>query len=135
MKHPILFAYQCAAGLSDATTGALLCAAPQFTLRLMGLHTAQGSLPYLSYIGAFVLSVGMSYLYGAVLIAIEAPPERMEIVWLLTAFTRSAVAIYVLKSVLAGDLETGWITVALFDAACAMIQAIGLRKRWLFDVR
>jgi len=39
----------------------------------------------------------------------------------------------VLKGVLVGDLESGWITVAVFDAACVLIQAIGLRKRWLFD--
>ena len=133
MKHPVLFGYQCAAGLSDTVTGALLSTAPQFTLHLMGLHAPADSVPYVSYIGAFVLSVGLCYLYGALLIAIEAPAERMEMVWLLTAFIRSAVAIYVLKGVLVGDLESGWITVAVFDAACVLIQAIGLRKRWLFD--
>lgn len=133
MKHRVLFAYQCAAGFSDTTTGALLCVAPQFTLQLMGLHPAATATPYISYIGAFVLSVGISYLYGALLLAIDAPPERMEMVWLLTAFTRSAVAIYVIKSVLTGGLESGWITVAAFDAACAIIQAVGLRKRWLFN--
>ncbi len=135
MKHPALFGYQTFAGLSDAATGAMLWVAPQLTLRLMGVQAPTDATPYVSYIGAFVFSVGLSYLYGAVLIAIEAPPERMEIVWLLTAFTRSAVAIYVLKSVLIGDLEPGWTAVAAFDAACAVIQAIGLRKRWLFDVR
>lgn len=133
MKHPVLFAYQGVAGLSDAATGALLCVAPEFTLHLMGLHPVSGAAPYVSYIGAFVLSVGISYLYGALLLAIDAPPERMEIVWLLTAFTRSAVAVFVLKSVLVGELEIGWATVAVFDGACAVIQAIGLRKRWLFD--
>lgn len=133
MKHPVLFGYQAIAGLSDIVTGAMLCAAPEFTLHLMGLHTVADAVPYISYIGAFVLSVGLSYLYGAILIAIEAPPERMEMVWLLTAFTRSAVAIYVVKAVLVGDLESGWITVAAFDAGCALIQAVGLRKRWLFD--
>jgi hypothetical protein len=135
MKHPFLFGYQTVAGLSDTVTGAMLWLAPQFTLHLMGLGAAADTLPYISYIGAFVFSVGISYLYGAILVAIEAPAERMEIVWLLTAFTRSAVAIYVLKAVIVGDLEPGWIAVAAFDAACAVIQAIGLRKRWLFDER
>ena len=135
MKHPVLFSYQCAAGLSDTVTGGLLCVAPQLTLRLMGLHTAADATPYISYIGAFVFSVGICYLYGALLIAVEAPPERMEMVWLLTGFTRSAVAIYVLKGVLVGDLELGWITVALFDAACALIQAVGLWKKWLVDAQ
>ena len=133
MKHPALFGYQCLAGTSDTATGTLLCVAPRFTLQLMGLHSAADTTPFISYIGAFVLSVGISYLYGAYLIAVDAPSARTEMVWLLTAFTRSAVAIYVLKSVLAGDLEFGWIAVAVFDATCAVIQAIGLRKRWLAD--
>jgi hypothetical protein len=101
----------------------------------MGLHTAADATPYVSYIGAFVFSVGLCYLYGALLIAVEARSERMEMVWLLTAFTRSAVAIYVLKGVFVGDLEFGWITVAVFDAACALIQAIGLRRKWLADAQ
>jgi hypothetical protein len=133
MKHPVLFGYQCVAGLSDTATGALLCIAPRFTLQLMGLHPPAAAAPFVSYIGAFVFSVGLCYLYGAWLIAIEAPAARTEMVWLLTAFTRSAVAIFVFKSVLVGDLEFGWIIVAVFDAACAVIQAIGLRKRWLGD--
>ena len=135
MKHPVLFGYQCAAGLSDTVTGALLCAAPQLTLRLMGLHAAADARPYVSYIGAFVFSVGICYLYGALLIAVEASPARIQMVWLLTAFTRSAVAIYVLKAVLVGDLESGWITVAAFDAACALIQGVGLRRKWLADAQ
>ena len=135
MKHPILFGYQSIAGLSDTATGAMLWIAPQLTLRLMGLQAPADANPYLSWIGAFVFSVGVAYLYGAMLIAVEAPAERTEIVWLLTAFTRSAVAIYVLKSILAGQLPFGWITVAVFDAACVVIQAIGLRNRWLVDVR
>ena len=134
MKHRVLLGYQAIAGLSDTVTGALLCVAPDFTLRLMGLQCPTDATPYLSWIGAFVFSVGICYLYGAMLIALRAPRERTEMIWLLTAFIRSAVAIYVLKSILTGQLEPGWITVALFDAACAIVQAIGLRKRWLVDV-
>lgn len=134
MKRTLLIGYQALAGLSDAATGAMLWTAPQFTLRLMGLHAPVDADPYLSWIGAFVFSVGIAYFYGAMLVALDAPAERTEIVWLLTAFTRSAVAIYVLKSILAGQLQFGWITVALFDAACAVVQALGLRKRWLIDV-
>jgi hypothetical protein len=55
----------------------------------------------------------------------------METLWLLTAITRSAVAAYIIVSVLAHTLEAGWWTVAAFDAACALIQAIGLQKDWL----
>ena len=134
MKRTLLIGYQAIAGASDGATGAMLWIAPQFTLHLMGLNAPADAAPYISWIGAFVFSVGIAYLYGAMLIALRAPAERTEIVWLLTAFTRSAVAIYVLKSILAGQLQFGWITIALFDAACVLIQAIGLRRRWLVDV-
>ncbi|KAA6456482.1 hypothetical protein DYQ86_25455 [Acidobacteria bacterium AB60] len=135
MKRTVLLGYQSIAGLSDTATGAMLCVAPQFTLRLMGVSAPAAADPYLSWIGAFVFAVGIAYLYGAMLIALDAPAERIEIVWLLTAMIRSAVAIYVLKAILADQLSSGWMTVAIFDGVCALIQAIGLRKRWLSDVR
>lgn len=133
MKRPVLFGYQLLTGLSDCGTGVFLCVAPQFTLRMMQLHPPADASPFIAYIGAFVLSVGMACLYGAWLIANDCAAERTEVVWLLTAFSRSAVAVYLLKGILVGDLESGWITVALFDAACVVVQAVGLRRRWLFD--
>lgn len=133
MKNSALLAYQSLIGLSDTGTGVLLCLAPLFTLQIMGLHPPQDAAPYIAYIGAFVLSVGIACLYGVLLLMQQANVERLETVWLLTAFSRSAIAIYILKSVLSGQMEPAWITIALFDAACAMIQGIGLRKRWLRD--
>jgi hypothetical protein len=44
---------------------------------------------------------------------------------------RASVAVFVTAQILAGTLETGWITVAAADGACVLIQAIGLRKGWL----
>ncbi len=135
MKHPALFGYQLFTGLSDSATGAMLCIAPQLTLRLMSLHPPADASPFVAYIGAFVFSVGIACLYGASLLRRDACADRVEMIWLLTAFSRSAVAIYVIKGILVGDLESGWITVALFDAACVVIQATGLRKGWLADAR
>jgi hypothetical protein len=134
MRRSLLLAYQVLTGLSDTTTGALLCVAPQFALRLMGAHAPADANPYVAYIGAFVLSVGFACLYGAHLVRRGDAAEKMEMVWLLTAFSRGAVAIYVIKAVLAATLEPAWITVALFDGACVLIQMIGLRKRWLCHV-
>ena len=130
MTRSTLFVYQWVTGLSDTLTGILLYLAPAFTLRLMGV-SAGDSEPYISYIGAFVLAVGLSGLYGAYLVAQYAAPERLEVVWLLTAFSRSAVAIYVLKAVLVSTLEPAWLMVAAFDGACVLIQAIGLRRSWI----
>lgn len=127
----MLLGYQWLTGAVDVGTGVLLYLAPALTLRLMGVHAPTDATPYVSYIGAFVLSVGLSCLYGALLLKQQATPERMETVWLLTAFARSAVAIYVIKGVLAGQLEAPWITVAVFDGLCVLVQAVGLRKKWL----
>lgn len=131
MNRPILLGYQLLVGLSDTMTGALLMVAPELTLRLMHLHVPYDALPFLSFIGAFVFSVGLSCLYGAWLIACGGSSARVETVWLLTAFTRSAVAIYVVSQILGSTLEGGWFTVAASDGVCALIQAIGLHKGWL----
>lgn len=131
MRHSILVGYQWATGAADLGTGALLYVAPALTLRMMGLHAPEDATPYVSYIGAFVLSVGLSCLYGAWLLQREGTSERLETVWLLTAFARSAVAIYVIKGVLAGELEAPWMMVAAFDGVCAAVQGVGLRRRWL----
>jgi hypothetical protein len=134
MKRRVLFTYQMLTGLSDTSTGAMLIVAPVFTLRLMGLHVASDALPFLSFVGAFVLSVGLSCLYGGYLAYCGACAEKqLSVVWLLTAITRSSVAIFVVTKILSGSLEAGWLTVAVFDAACALIQVIGLRKGWLLD--
>ena len=134
MRRSALIAYQIVIGISDTSTGALLIIAPQFTLRLMHLSAPSDALPFLSFIGAFVLSVGLACLYGAALTFHDACASRVRIVWLLTALTRSSVAIFVLAKVLAGALEPGWMTIAAFDGACVVIQAIGLCKGWLNNV-
>lgn len=131
MKGILLFAYQLVAGVSDASTGVLLIAAPLFTLRMMGLSVPQDATPFLSFIGAFVLAVGLSYLYGAMLIRRVGGVQRIETVWVLTAIIRSSVAIFILAAVLNGSLAPGWLTIAAFDGICALIQASGLRGGWL----
>jgi hypothetical protein len=134
MKDLVLLAYQLIAGVSDASTGALLIAAPVFTVRMMGLSVPRDATPFLSFIGAFVLAVGLSYLYGALLIHRNGGIPRLEAVWLLTAIIRSSVAIFILAAVLSGTLPAGWLTIAVFDGICVLIQARGLRKGWLSHV-
>jgi hypothetical protein len=131
MSRTILLAYQSIIGISDSVTGALLIVAPAFTLSLMRLHVQDNALVFLSFIGAFVFSVGLSCLYGALLLFRGGCRPQLEIVWLLTAFMRASVAILVLQHVLVGSLETGWLTVAATDAGCVLFQALGLYKGWL----
>jgi hypothetical protein len=131
MNRRILFAYQLLTGASDTATGALLILAPELTLGLMRLHVPADALPFVSFIGAFVFSVGLACLYGAYLVWCSAEKSKLEMVWLLTAFTRSAVAIFVLQQIMVGALEAGWLTVAISDGTFVVIQAVGLRRGWL----
>ena len=133
MKRRSLIGYQLLTGLSDGVTGALLIVSPSVTLRLMGIHVAAAALPFLSFIGAFVLSVGLACLYGACLAPNPRAAAKLQVVWLVTAITRGLVAIFVAASIFSGTLEAGWITVAISDAAFAFVQAIGLSKGWLSD--
>jgi hypothetical protein len=131
VKDLYLLGYQLAAGISDTSTGALLMAAPVFTVRTMGISVPNEATPFLSFIGAFVLAVGLSYLYGALLVRRAGGVQRLEAVWLLTAITRSSVAIFVVGAVASRTLPSGWLSVAIFDGFCVAIQARGLRRGWL----
>lgn len=131
MKRHLLVTYQILTGLSDTSTGLLLLFAPALTLRLMELHAAPASLPFLSYVGAFVLSIGIACFYGAILALRPAMSEKLEVVWLLTGITRALVAAFVLFSILHKSLETGWVTVALTDGFLALLQFYGLSRGWL----
>ena len=134
MNRPILIGYQLLTGFSDASTGVLLLAAPGLALRLMYLSVPSDALIYISFVGAFVLSVGLACLYGGLLAYRRSSRAKLEIVWLLTAFTRASVATFVIGQVLASTLEAGWITVAAADGACVLIQGFGLRRGWLAHV-
>lgn len=134
MNRPILIGYQALIGLSDTFTGALLMVAPELALRLLRLHAPADALPFLSFIGAFVLSVGLACLYGALVMVRRGSPCKLEVVWLLTAITRASVAIFVVTQILAHTLELGWLGIAVFDSACVLIQAAGLRRGWLVHV-
>lgn len=135
MKRRLLLAYQILTGFSDTSTGLLLVFAPVLTLRLMELHAAPAALPFLSYMGAFVLSVGVACFYGAILACRRVMAEKLEVVWLLTGITRILVAAFVLVSIFTKALETGWITVAVTDGAIALFQFYGLTRGWLQRVQ
>ena len=135
MKRRLLLVYQSLTGLSDASTGILLIVAPATTLHMMRLHAPQDALSYLSYVGSFVLSVGIACFYGGALLATRPVlVQKLETVWLLTAITRGLVAIFVVVKIISGSLEPGWITVALTDGAFALLQAFGLARGWLGNV-
>jgi hypothetical protein len=131
MKDLWLLTYQLVAGFSDTSTGALLIVAPLFTLRMMGLVVPREATPFLSFIGAFVFAVGLAYLYGALLVRRTRGVLQLEAVWIMTAMIRTSVAVFILAAVFNRSLSTGWLSIAIFDGACALIQARGLRRGWL----
>lgn len=123
-------AFAVAVGLCDAATGLALVAAPLWTLRQMGIAAMPAEPVYLRWIGAFVLAVGLSYLYpfrlrggGSVRLG-----ERIATVFEITTLARALVALVAGGAIAAGLLERAWLGVPLFDAAVAAAQIALLRR-------
>ena len=130
-RHWVLL-YHYAAGLSDTSTGLLLLFAPAWTLRLMGVTQAPHPIFFASYVGIFVLCVGATYLWilpGRLASPSYAAYWRTQ--WLITAFFRSMIALFVITEITLGTMERAWIAVAITDGVFAAIQWIGLRGNWL----
>jgi hypothetical protein len=133
---PFLLTYQILAGTCDMATGVLLIFAPAWTLTLMGV--AQSSFPpsATSFVGTFVLSVGLAYLYAAKIPMNPANAPRWQTVWLLTALSRTLVAGFLVWQIIARQMEAAWLTVAFTDGVLATVQWLGLAKGWLqFDTK
>jgi len=127
-----LILYQYIAGLCDTGTGLLLIVAPAWTLRLMGLTIIPQPVVFVRYIGVFVLSVGLTYLWAVARWPLTSHAHiGWSAQWKITALVRTLVAVFVVGQIASSALESRWISVALSDGAFAMIQWIGLRKGWL----
>jgi hypothetical protein len=127
-----LFAYQYFAGLCDSCTGLLLIGAPVWTLHLMGLTVIPQPVAFVRYIGVFVFSVGLSYLWAAVRWPLTSHAHiGWSTQWKITAMIRASVAVFVLWQVVSAGIEARWITVAFSDGMFALIQCLGLEKGWL----
>jgi hypothetical protein len=124
--------YQWLAGLGDATTGVLLVFAPSWTLSLMGVRHPPEPVEFVSFIGVFVLSVGVACLFAARLPRNAANAPRWQTVWWLTALSRTLVAGFLVWKIVGSRMETAWLTVALTDGVLAIFQWIGLCAGWLY---
>ena len=132
-RAPLLLnLYQLAAGLSDTATGLLLLLAPVTTLHLMRINTAPTPIVFISFIGAFVLGVGLSYLSLAIRLRRGlVTAAEWESQWRATAIIRTCIAAFLTIQVATSRMEPAWSLVALSDAALALIQFIGLSRGWL----
>lgn len=122
-----LLLYQWGAGLCDATTGALLIAAPAFTFRLMALAILPHPVAFIRFVGVFVCAVGLSYLWPAAAL----PTREWRGQWTTTAIIRTGVALLLAWQIAAGAMEHGWLAVAATDAFLAAVQWTGLARKWL----
>ena len=128
-KPKILKAWSIAVGGMDAVTGLLLIILPETVLRLLGITAPVAeALVFVSWIGVFVMAVGLSY--GLAL----GRRGRGEAVWMFTALVRTMVAVFLVSRILDGSLAKEWITVALADAAVAVAQGFILRAGWWREV-
>jgi Na+-driven multidrug efflux pump len=96
-------------------------------MSVLGLAPADPSSIFLRWVGAFVLSVGLIYLYPWLLSAARRR-KRFVVVVEATVVIRAVVAVFVFVAILRGSLESGWWVIALSDASMALVQ-IGL-LRW-----
>ena len=128
----LLQVYQGLAGLSDTTTGLLLLLVPAWTLQLMHVRQPPERAVFSSFIGTFVLGVGLSYLWVLLREARGvASVAEWQAQWRCTALIRTGVAVFLVTQIASARLEAAWITVAASDAALATIQWIGLSRGWL----
>lgn len=123
--------FQWSAGLCDTATGALLVLAPAWTLKLLGLQRPPQPVEFASFVGVFVLGVGLAYLSIARLPLSAEMAPRWQTGWALTALIRALVAVFLTWQILAGRMEQAWLTVAATDGTLAVFQCIGLKRGWL----
>lgn len=119
------------AGAMDTTTGALLLAAPGFTLRLMGIEMADGGSPLVRFVGAFVLGVGLSYFPPFLREGRQRSDVALRSVFVTTGVIRLSIGLFTGAAVASGILVLPWISVTFSDLALATVQALIVRGKVL----
>jgi len=116
-------------GSMDALTGLLLVMAPGRVLGLLGIvRPAEDALVFVSWIGVFVMAVGLSY--GLAL----GKRGWGEATWSFTSLVRMMVAVFLTSKILDESMAQTWAPVALADAAVAIVQIVILRAGWWKEV-
>lgn len=125
-KLKLLKFWSIAVGSMDALTGLLLIFVPDLVLRMLKIDPPSAdAMVFVSWIGVFVMSVGLSY--G---LALGGRRSRGEAVWMFTSLVRIMVAAFLTTKILGGSLQMAWMLVAAADASVALVQVVILRKRW-----
>jgi len=119
------------AGAMDTTTGALLLAAPAFTLRLMGIGMAEGTSPLIRFVGAFVLGVGLSYFPPFLREGRQRCDAALRAVFVTTGIVRLSIGLFTGVAVITGTLPWPWLSVTVSDLTLAAVQALIVRGKVL----
>ena len=128
-KVKFLKFWSIAVGSMDALTGLLLIFVPGLVLQMLKIgQPSADALVFLSWIGVFVMSVGLSY--GLAL----GRRGRGEAAWVFTSLVRIMVAVFLTVRILDDSLPNAWALVAVADASVAMVQIAVLRAGWWREV-
>lgn len=115
-----------AVGSMDALTGLLLVFFPASVLGMLGIDPPTAdALVFLSWIGVFVMAVGLSY--G---LALGKRRSRGETVWMFTSIVRIMVAVFLTIRIIDGSLPIAWALVGVSDGTVALVQMAVLRAGW-----
>lgn len=129
-KTSILKFWSVAVGSMDGVTGLLLIFTPELVLRLLRIEAlSPDAMIFLSWIGVFVMAVGLSY--G---LALGKRRGAGEAVWMFTALVRILVAVFLVIQITIGEMAPSWALVAFSDGLVAMVQMVILRKGWWREV-
>ena len=117
-------------GTMDSFTGLMLIFFPATLLQLLQVPpVSPDALVFVSWIGVFVLAVGLSY--GLALLPRRA---RGETVWIFTSGVRMLVAVFLTTMILSESLPMVWAVVGLADGGVALVQIAILRAGWWRDL-
>lgn len=129
-KSRFLKFWSVAVGAMDAVTGLLLILVPELVLRLLRIDPpSPDAMVFLSWIGVFVMAVGLSYGF-----ALRGRRSAGETVWMFTALVRILVCVFLTTRITMGCIAPAWLVVAVSDGVVGLVQMMILRKGWWKEV-
>ena len=125
-KTRFLISWSVMVGAMDALTGLLLILVPGLVLRLLNIEApSPDAMVFLSWIGVFVMAVGLSYGF-----ALGRHRGRGETMWMFTSLARIMVALFLIIQITMGHMAFAWAVVAVSDGVVALVQMVILRQGW-----
>jgi hypothetical protein len=122
------------AGLMDLLSGALMMSVPAFTLKLMGVPpVAPEALVLISFIGAFVFSVGSLYWFALLTVLSTGKQATMRVLLTGTAWVRMVIFLFTTVALMTGALGLSWWSVPVTDGGLAIFQFWVVLYGWGFE--